>query len=379
MERTHEIPDGTLPQPIIGRKKRFRELDGFRGIAALMVVFSHLTYGYDTTYADGPRSIVRGQWGEFGVQLFFLISGFVILMSAERAKRPSDFVISRVSRLYPVYWVAVTEAIIITVALKVPDAQMSWADRLLNYTMIQRLIMVPNVDTVYWTLAIEMQFYVLILFLLILTRCHLTLRTIRWTGILWVGAALLIAVVFGGYSRGINPQWVWTPVKVLLNLLVVQWAPLFMAGMFAYKARSAEGPERRRHWWWAVVFGLVAALMHVLLHDLGGGLIVLAIVTCFMIVVAREHTRILLVRPLQWFGKISYSLYIGHLLFVELSIHYLWPYLGRPGAMVVGFGLALANACILHYVFETRVSALCRTWLLQQRDRWRARKERGIA
>ena len=34
MERTHEIPDGTLPQPIIGRKKRFRELDGFRGIAA---------------------------------------------------------------------------------------------------------------------------------------------------------------------------------------------------------------------------------------------------------------------------------------------------------------------------------------------------------
>jgi len=72
---------------------------GLRGIAALAVVVGHFTGTYNTRYPDDPAPIFDFPAGAFGVQLFFMISGFVILISAERARVPTDFVISRVSRL----------------------------------------------------------------------------------------------------------------------------------------------------------------------------------------------------------------------------------------------------------------------------------------
>ncbi|WP_246956565.1 acyltransferase family protein [Brachybacterium sp. Marseille-Q7125] len=83
------------------RPGRFRELDDLRGIAAVAVVWSHLTTGYDSKYPDEPSAPVDLGWGAYGVQLFFLISGFVILMTVQRVQRPSGFVISRLARLFP--------------------------------------------------------------------------------------------------------------------------------------------------------------------------------------------------------------------------------------------------------------------------------------
>ena len=80
---------------------RFRELDGLRGIAALAVVFSHYAAQHNSHFPEDPPPFHGFEWGAAGVQLFFIISGFVIFMSARRANRPSDFAISRAARLYP--------------------------------------------------------------------------------------------------------------------------------------------------------------------------------------------------------------------------------------------------------------------------------------
>lgn len=121
---------------------RFRELDALRGLAALAVVLYHLT----TFMGDGPGlggpPAVSIWWGEYGVQLFFLISGFVILLSARRTRRPSDFVISRVSRICPVYWIALTVAIALGAGLAVPGLAIPWRDRLLDYTLVQVAVVV---------------------------------------------------------------------------------------------------------------------------------------------------------------------------------------------------------------------------------------------
>lgn len=76
------------------------------------------------------------RYGVYGVHLFFLVSGYVILMSAERVKRASDFVVTRFARLFPVYWIAVTWSILIALALEPVDVAQTWRDRLLNYTML---------------------------------------------------------------------------------------------------------------------------------------------------------------------------------------------------------------------------------------------------
>ena len=83
------------------KSKRFHELDALRGIAALMVVFFHFTIGR-------AEAKLGFKLGTTGVDLFFIISGFVIFMSLSKVKSSLDFVINRVSRLYPTYWVSVT-------------------------------------------------------------------------------------------------------------------------------------------------------------------------------------------------------------------------------------------------------------------------------
>src|SRR4051812_39368993 len=86
--------------------KRYEELDALRGIASLMVVFFHYTMGR-------PQADVGFVLGTTGVDLFFIISGFVIFMSLNKITRSTDFIINRVSRLYPTYWTAVTFTFVI--------------------------------------------------------------------------------------------------------------------------------------------------------------------------------------------------------------------------------------------------------------------------
>ena len=79
---------------------RLQPLDALRGIAALGVVLFHFTLG-----RNGYENIFR--FGTTGVDLFFMISGFVIFMSLEKADGLRTFLINRFSRLYPAYWMGV--------------------------------------------------------------------------------------------------------------------------------------------------------------------------------------------------------------------------------------------------------------------------------
>ncbi|WP_347037637.1 acyltransferase family protein [Glutamicibacter halophytocola] len=89
-------------------------MDALRITAALIVVFYHYTaWGHDHWGTKAPEfwpvlsEFTR--YGQLGVRLFFLISGFVILMSLQ-GKNVIGFIGSRVGRLYPAYWLAVIAA-----------------------------------------------------------------------------------------------------------------------------------------------------------------------------------------------------------------------------------------------------------------------------
>lgn len=173
------------------RRPRLRVLDGLRLLAALMVLAYHyitLRDGWgDDPQAFSPLVHHLSEYGWLGVEVFFLISGFVICMSAW-GRSLGDFVTSRVSRLYPAYWVAVLlTAAVLTVWPNVRSAD-NWETVLTNLTMLQQGLGVPDVDDAYWTLFIELKFY--LLFAVVVFRGVTYRRCVLFCG-LWTVAGVV--------------------------------------------------------------------------------------------------------------------------------------------------------------------------------------------
>lgn len=137
-------------------KNYFYGIDAVRFLAALSVVGFHL--GYLTDIADF-RLIWPITWlGWIGVEVFFVISGFVIANSAN-GKTPLQFLKGRALRLYPAVWFCAT----VTFAVR------SFGEADLFWSYLRSLALLPKgpwIDDVYWTLAVEIGFYTLIFILL---------------------------------------------------------------------------------------------------------------------------------------------------------------------------------------------------------------------
>jgi peptidoglycan/LPS O-acetylase OafA/YrhL len=149
-------------------------LDGLRGVAVGLVLLQHI--GELTVPAVDRFTSTTLQLGQFGVMVFFLCSGFIIPASLERGRRRPGrgaalrtFWISRVFRLYPLYWLSLAAAgLLVAVGRYVPEQPLTPGDWLANAAMLQLPAGAPHALGLYWTLAFEMLFYLAVsgLFLL---------------------------------------------------------------------------------------------------------------------------------------------------------------------------------------------------------------------
>ncbi|MEK8170997.1 acyltransferase family protein [Streptomyces sp. M19] len=158
-----------------------------------MVVLHHYA---GTSRVNKPDNVIWGRpvseimptifrfasFGWIGVEIFFVISGFVICMSCW-GRAPKDFFVSRVIRLYPAYWVAVAFTVTAITVLPGVWKRPHGPDILFNLTMLQSGSGVRNVDLVYWTLWSELRFY--LLFMLVVAM-GLTYRRIVVFCCVWV-------------------------------------------------------------------------------------------------------------------------------------------------------------------------------------------------
>jgi peptidoglycan/LPS O-acetylase OafA/YrhL len=140
-------------------------LDLLRFVAAFGVLAFHFGFrGYsahnlqDVAY---PELAAFSKYGYMGVELFFMISGYVIPWSI-RGRTLGEFVASRAIRLYPTYWLCAA------LLLFVPPLLGEWRfliparDALMNLTMVAPWFGSPYIDPVFWSLARELEFYALV-------------------------------------------------------------------------------------------------------------------------------------------------------------------------------------------------------------------------
>ena len=358
-------PPADSPAPTLGKsRRRYHEVDLLRFLAAVAVVLYHYLFRAsveDPVFANTGFTDSLGifRYGNLGVNLFFVISGFVILNSAWK-KRPSAFVASRVGRLYPAFWVACTVTAI--VILLDPGGRFGVTPEkyLYNLTMAPGLFDVSLIDGAYWTLLVELKFYLLVL---VLCLVGMTLNRVFGFAAGWLAVSVWDVVV--------------EPLPPFLSgLLIPEWAPYFVAGIiFALVAR--EGWSKR----YAAVLVVASGWATYLAVDLAAkqsdsygaalspwvvGGIVIGIFVLFALIASHKLQARWMAR-VAFLGGLTYPLYllhqyIGFILF-DLGHGRMSRWLVLAGVLTIVVGMAW----LLHVVVEERCAAPLARWV---REKW---------
>ncbi|MFE6970665.1 acyltransferase family protein [Isoptericola sp. NPDC057653] len=345
---TPPAPSTRRVAPPVSGRPRLAALDGLRFLAAMAVVayhyvaVNHSAWGARTEDSF-PHLQPIAVFGSFGVQLFFVISGFVILMSAW-GRDVRSFTASRVGRLFPAYWFSVAAVVALLVLVAPGRKAVGIPEAAANLTMVQRAFGVQDIEPVYWTLWTELRFYVLIGILLAVGMTHR--RLIAFAAVWPVLAAVAV--------RSGNELW--------STLLVGSDAPLFAGGMVLYLLTK----ERRSLVLW-LVLGLNVALAGVVSGrsqslrianstgvTIGPETYWVAIVACFALVAVVALTRIdrLSWRWLTVVGAMTYPLYLLHSSWGQWLIGETSPHLPAGATFVLVTGTMLLAAYLVHRFVE---------------------------
>jgi peptidoglycan/LPS O-acetylase OafA/YrhL len=332
---------------------RMAWLDALRAVAALLVVYAHLSH-----YLIRSARDLSAEWlhaGTAGVMLFFLVSGYIIPASLERHGNLRAFWISRLARLLPLYAVvALTCVLVLPLAPYLSSHPVSGT--VAHATMLTQLLGVPLVTPVFWTLTFEMAFDLIASALFALGR-HRSSGTVAVgfavtavataplapmmlaTPAVSILAAVCLIVGLVAITSG-RSRLVLAGAVVLLTLAATLlladqdgahvWDGLLIpavmfVGTTIQRAEQGQIPWRRAAAVAAIVaaallinwFSELAALHALIPRYMARSVLTLAVFAgAFALGMACRHRRV--PRLLAWLGLISYSLYLVHYPLIQL-------------------------------------------------------------
>ncbi len=320
---------------------RVPALDLLRLLAALAVVLFH--YAYRGAAADGFTKISLpllepvAKYGSFGVQLFFVISGFVIARSAI-GRTAIDFGIARVARLWPAFAVCTTVTFIATYFLGAPRFETSIVHWAANLTMLSPAFGQPFMDGSYWSIVLEIIFYG---WMALFIAFGLFPRRVDEIVLGWLSIALMNEALLHS--------------TIIHYLFVTDYAGFFCAGiLLAEIARGRRG--------WQAPFLIAVSAVIACSEALSGGrwtadhysiyidpkvLIGLTILAIALVAAASRIKRIPLPgKVLIALGGLTYPLYLLHQHVGFIAFNRLGQYIPAeilvPATTVVMIGTALA-------------------------------------
>lgn len=357
--------------------KRLPGMDGLRALAATAVFGVHLNQVLDVDLYWGPFDLgLLLENGDVGVALFFVLSGYLLSRPflAYRtgiASRPSlpSYALHRLVRIVPAYYLCLLVLLWLNGTWQVPEGRIDALLHLLfifNFAEFSTL----SINPVFWTLAVEMQFYLLLPFLLLLPRRLLV-------------AVLVVAVM--GYALHVSlNQWLDRPIPwfghqwmlwlrphgAMLNHSLFAHLPHFIIGVLAamwqmrgglqaLSPRLADG----------LLVSILLALPLLLSSDAAEWLQVpygryflpgIPLLLALLVVVlplSSLGVGLFDSRPLRYVGKVSYGVYLFHLPILWWLDRYMqmsgWDALDYPWLFAASaFGLSLVAAALSFHLLE---------------------------
>ncbi|MDO4916750.1 MAG: acyltransferase [Rothia sp. (in: high G+C Gram-positive bacteria)] len=325
--------------------QRFIELDSLRGIAAILVIFFHYTSTVRLILPDLNFGKFDFRWGDLGVSLFFLISGYVILMSAMGKTTIKRFSLNRLLRLYPTYCVCLLITVILIYGTGFSRLYRPLWEIIINFSMIQSFVGVRDFDGVYWSLSREMVFYILLAATLIITRNKIPPKLAIYASTLWSFTGFCLINIFGSLQTNIG--------NLIIAASVSQFAPLFAVGMLQYLRRTTVYVSAT----WIAVNVFFATYNEYVMHGIEKSILLLIVILLFCVICYRKDTSILRNKMLLGFGSISYPLYLLHQNIGYMIIAYSYQLLGSFGSRIFAIGVVIFLAILVHELVEKRLTS----------------------
>ena len=274
--------------------RRLEGLDALRGLAAVSVMAYHYTSWYSWQMGGHPEPGVSlaFPYGNYGVELFFIISGFVIFMTLERSSSAAGFLVSRFARLWPAFLASMVVTILSGAILGGFGPPFDIARIAANLTMAPELLNAQALDGSYWSLQYELAFYFLGGFVWFVLRP----RDPELSCAVWLLASL--ALRFASFGR-----------VELIQLAAAPFSQLFVIGIMLYRFHAGRATAST----WAVMtlaFAMTLFGPHAAVNQLPVPWYS-CMIACFAALVwlaTTPRVRLPLIAPLLFLGRISYPL-----------------------------------------------------------------------
>ncbi|WP_286778862.1 MULTISPECIES: acyltransferase family protein [Sphingobacterium] len=337
--------------------KRIYQIDLFRFIAATAVVLYHYLY---RGYTAGNMSLLSFdgigeyfKYGYLGVDLFFIISGFVIAFSIKHLSL-RKFCYSRFKRLYPMYWICLMLTFIVSYFWGAPRYHVTFTQLLANLTMVQKLWGQGDIDGAYWSLYVELKFYLIIALFLILNRfkkISLDYLVYFWIALptikLLLGRSVIYAVIYEFFLLDWSAYFIAGIIfcQIFLNGPHIKYFLLLPLCLY----RSINGAVGRIHW-----------LERTFHSDFSPYIIGAAIVVFYLLILLVSCKKLQAINSPRFvkIGMLTYPLYLVHQHIGFIIFNHLQPYLNKYLLLSAVIGLMLAIAYILSDRIEPRIMKL---------------------
>lgn len=317
---------------------RLNEVDALRGFAALSVIIYHYIYRYPVPDKSREKPLIY-QFGYFPmpefylgtlpVYLFFMISGFVIFITASRCASALEFGYRRFSRLYPVYWGAIC-VMVLTLWLFYGSEEINLHRIVINLTMVQQYLGIPHLSGVFWSLTVELSFYLLVAFV------------IR-TGLMPYRNYLLLAWSILIFIYGFFPEPNPFPWPIVW-LLVLDYGHFFVFGIAVFDlwSKKQSGIHKTDPVVWILIIISIASSL--IRYPMIVGAIIMAFQAIFYLAVMDKapplHSPVIV-----YLGSISYAPYLEHeIIGITVMDNLVIP---RVGEIIVASAIALMIAALL--------------------------------
>lgn len=297
---------------------RLVALDGLRGIAIFMVMGFHY-FAIESHYSILPYGSKLGdvsifKYGFMGVDLFFIISGFVIALTLQSCPSPRHFFMRRFARIWPTLTAASIITFFVLNISQSPFADLhrpGWADFIPSLTLTPNILwssFFPNIDliaSVYWTLVVEAQFYC------IAALIFWSLPKVDFARNVAIFAMINIAV--RAALKKVLPE---IGGEIYQIAVITDFLPWFAAGTLFFNQFDQRRVTALGVILLLVMFAYVARACTLVGGGLSPAMMILFTVAFFLIfvVVVAEHpaAKLFEFRPIVFLGVVSYSLYLFH-------------------------------------------------------------------